>query len=116
MFLPNKICYYSNNEFYIIEGNTSFSRQHHSTNTLGDQHVFFVRLFLLILNLYLILFVKDHHVPLNEQEQQNIESNEIQNERPLTPINHHHYGSNVWVNLIKEIFLFFKSLFSIHHN
>ena len=37
MFLPNKIS--STTELYLIEGNTSFSRQHHSTNTLGDQHV-----------------------------------------------------------------------------
>jgi hypothetical protein len=36
MFLPNKN--YST-ELYLIEGSTSFSRQHHSTNTLGDQHV-----------------------------------------------------------------------------
>jgi hypothetical protein len=55
MFLSNKN--YSNG-IYIIEGNTSFSRQHHSTNTLGDQHVlpqdyvFFVRLILLIFVLY----------------------------------------------------------------
>ncbi len=52
MFLLNKNFYYLNNEFDIIEGNTSFSRQHHSTNTLDEQHiippdyVFFVRKFL----------------------------------------------------------------------
>jgi len=41
------------------QGNTSFSRQHHSTNTLDDQH--------LIPPDYIFF---DHHVPLNEQEQQ----------------------------------------------
>lgn len=51
MFLSNKNSYYLNNEVSIIEGNTSFSRQHHSTNTLDEQHftppdyVFFVRIF-----------------------------------------------------------------------
>lgn len=51
---------------------------------------------------------KDHHVPLNEQEQQeNIQSNDeqetsnqIENERPLTPNNRHRFDTNVWVNLL----------------
>jgi len=53
MFSLNKPSYDLNNEFYLIEGSTSFSRQHHSTNTLDDQHrtppdyVFFVREILL---------------------------------------------------------------------
>jgi hypothetical protein len=53
MFLFNKNYYYLNNEFYLIEGSTSFSRQHHSTNTLDEQHtippdyIFFVTRFLL---------------------------------------------------------------------
>jgi len=46
----------------------------------------------------------DHHVPLNEQQQQqNIESTdeqepsmEIQNERPLTPNNRNRFDNNVW--------------------
>jgi hypothetical protein len=52
MFLSNNnYYYYLNNKFDIIEGSTSFSRQHHSTNTLGEQHiipadyVFFVKIF-----------------------------------------------------------------------
>jgi hypothetical protein len=74
------------------QGNTSFSRQHHSTNTLDEQHItppdytFF-----------------DHHVPLNEQQQQSIELSDEQepimetpNERPLTPDNHHHFENNLW--------------------
>jgi hypothetical protein len=53
--------------------------------------------------------IKDHHVPLNEQ-QLNIESSdeqepliETQNERPLTPNNLPCFENNVWVNLIDFI-------------
>jgi hypothetical protein len=75
------------------QGSTSFSRHHHSTNTLDEQH--------LIPHDYVFF---DHHVPLNEQQlQENIESsdeqetsNETQNERPLTPINRNHFDTNVW--------------------
>jgi len=75
------------------QGSTSFSRQHHSTNTVDEQHV--------ISHDYIFF---DHHVPLNEQQQQeNIESadeqgssNETQNERPLTPINRNPFDTNVW--------------------
>ncbi|CAF3721442.1 unnamed protein product [Rotaria sp. Silwood1] len=80
------------------QGSTSFSRQHHSTNTLDEQH---------IIPPDYVFF--DHHVPLNEhyhqqqQQQQNIESSdeheqsiEIQTERPLTPNNHNNFDNNVW--------------------
>jgi len=75
------------------QGSTSFSRQHHSTNTLDEQHV--------ISHDYIFF---DHHVPLNEQQQQeNIESvheqessKETQKEPPLTPINLNHFDTNVW--------------------
>jgi hypothetical protein len=92
MFLPNKN--YSNG-IYIIEGNTSFSRQHHSTNTLGDQHV--------LPQDYFFEFSKDHHDPLNEQEHvELIDEQKMSNERPLTPNNRQHFDPNVWVNLIKS--------------
>ena len=54
-------------------------------------------------------FFKDHHVPLNEQQQkqhryQNIElpneqttSTETQNQLPLTTNNHDSFDTNVWV-------------------
>jgi len=77
------------------QGGTSFSRQHHSTNTLDEQHR--------ISHDYIFF---DHHIPLNEQgqqQQENIESadeqessNETQKERPLTPMNHNHFDTNVW--------------------
>lgn len=53
--------------------------------------------------LKILFFVKDHHVPLNEQQQeQNVESvdeQEPSNERPLTPINRNGFDTNAWVNL-----------------
>ncbi|CAF2807332.1 unnamed protein product [Rotaria sp. Silwood2] len=79
------------------QGGTSFSRQHHSTNTLDEQHV--------IPPDYVFF---DHHVPLNEQQQQqqqqqNFESTdeqeqsiETQNERPLTPNNRNSCDNNIW--------------------
>lgn len=45
------------------------------------------------------MFFFDHHVPLNEQQQQNVESadeQETSNERPLTPNNRNHFDTNVW--------------------
>ncbi len=62
--------------------------------------------------------IKDHHVPLNEQ-QQNIESADehepslaTQNERPLTPNNSNRFDTNVWVNLVKKKIVDFEfSLF-----
>jgi hypothetical protein len=72
------------------------------------EYIFFVKEFFLFhSSLMKILFFKDHHVPLDEQQQQqeNIElsdehepSIETQNERPLTPNNRHHFDTNVWVN------------------
>ncbi|CAF0764534.1 unnamed protein product [Rotaria sordida] len=79
------------------QGSTSFSRQHHSTNTLDEQH--------LVHPPDYVFF--DHHVPLHEQQQaqqqENFESAdeqeqsiEIQNEHPLTPNNHNSFDNNVW--------------------
>ncbi|CAF4418720.1 unnamed protein product [Rotaria sp. Silwood2] len=97
MFLLNNKSYYLNKNVYITEGGTSFSRQHHSTNTLDEQHV--------IPPDYVFF---DHHVPLNEQQQQqqqqqNFESTdeqeqsiETQNERPLTPNNRNSCDNNIW--------------------
>ncbi|CAF1197088.1 unnamed protein product [Adineta steineri] len=76
------------------QGSTSFSRQHHSTNTLDDQHV----------TSHDYIFF-DHHVSLNEQEQnissvnenENEPSNDdVQNERPLTPNNSNRFNTNAW--------------------
>ncbi|CAF4309085.1 unnamed protein product, partial [Rotaria sordida] len=39
MFIINKEFSYPNNKFNIIESSTSYSRQHHSTNTLDEQHI-----------------------------------------------------------------------------
>ncbi|CAF1389539.1 unnamed protein product [Rotaria magnacalcarata] len=76
------------------QGNATFSRQHHSTNTLDEQHV---------LPPDDVFF--DHHVPLNEQQQSehNVESadeyeltNEPQNERPLSPSIRNSIDTIVW--------------------
>ena len=63
---------------------------------------------------------KDHHVPLNNQEQEqqeNVEladeqemSHETQNERPLTPIHRQRFENNLWVNSIKTLSLSFKNI------
>jgi hypothetical protein len=57
----------------------------------------------LIVRISKIVFIQDHHLPLNEQ-QQNLESNDehepsldVQHERPLTPTNRDRYDTNVWV-------------------
>ncbi|CAF1351227.1 unnamed protein product [Rotaria sordida] len=39
MFIINNEFSYLNNKFNIIESSTSYSRQHHSTNTLDGQHI-----------------------------------------------------------------------------
>jgi hypothetical protein len=39
MFLLNRNDYYLNNKYHLIDFITSFSGQHHSSNTLDEQYV-----------------------------------------------------------------------------
>jgi hypothetical protein len=62
-----------------------------------------------------IFLFKDHHVPLNDQQQQNIESaneQETQNQCPLTPNNNpNRFDTNVWVNFRQKKKFIFNLIF-----